>query len=279
MLIYHIITTLDDYKDFLARNTYYPEEVELFGNQKSNLNGSQIRDARCFLANVYGVFCGAGSDYGKGCHKTVTELEIIWKADLIKKGIKPCECGWNNPSDKVKNPSKCPECSGVIRKHPFLVVNEKIGNGLHQIIDNKFVPFANVNFFCKSCNMVFDRKSGDNKFLEKSTAQFRKSHQVRPYFKNKLVDHLAKHIEICYSGCINKWSNRDDFKCSQELLQLAFDQIYDVSVDLIEISDYGIECSYKKCNGKHIILKGLPPAKKGVGSDYDKFLEENDDDN
>src|SRR3990167_2140644 len=224
-------------------------ETENFGTQKSNLNSDQIEEARCFLSQIYGNFCGAGAEQGKGCGKTVEELEMLWKSEYLRKNQK-----------------------SPLRKHPFLFINEKQGNGLHRIINNKMEYCGNVCYYCKSCNMIFDRRTGDIKPDERATFQARKSHEVRPKFKNALRDHLSKFGNICYKACINKWSCSDEFKCSQDTLEEAFRQEFDRTLDLINIAEYGIECNYKMCTGEHIILKGFKPTVKE--SDYNKFLEE-----
>ena len=253
----------------------YGQVVESFGTQTSNLNNDQITEGRCFLSQIYGCYCGAGADYGKGCQKTVIELELIWKADLIKKGKKICECSFVALGKLHREKfNKCPDCKGIIRQQPFLVVNEKIGNGLHLIINDILEKYANINYFCKSCNMIFDRKRGDINSNERNTAQFRKSHQVRPKFKNEMRDYLAKFNEICYKGMINKWSGRDDYNCSQEVLEDAFDQELQVSVDMFNISEFGMECNYKKCSGEHVKLINYPIEK--IVSAYLAFKLSND---
>ena len=163
------------------------------------------------------------------------------------------------------------------RKHPFLVVNEKYGYGLHRFLDEKFDYGGNVNYFCKSCNMIFNRRSGSISTNETTTFQSRKSHSIRPKFKNELRDVLAKTEHICYKAIINKWSGRDDYNCSQELLENAFDQEFDTVFDLIDVSQFDLDCKYPKCNGNHICLKGIPPTKKQ--SDFDAFSKEQSEDN
>lgn len=222
--------------------------ARLHGDQNSKLNSNQIQEARCFLSQLHGRFCGAGTDNGEGCGKSVDDLELIWKAGFITRN------------------EKIPE-----RVHPFLVINEKNGYGLHRYLDGKFDYCGNVNYFCKSCNMIYNRRSGRVQQGETTTYQSRTSNKIRPKFKNELRDTLAKSEHVCYKACINKWSGRDDYACSQELLENAFDQEYDVVFDLIDTEQHKIKCGYKKCNGQHIVLKGFIPKPK---SDFDAFFDE-----
>lgn len=252
-------------------------KIEVAGTQSTNLNNREIEESRCFISKVKGLFCGANADSGKGCGKTVNDLKTIWEADLIKQKKKPCKCEFVHipTSTNQRQPNKCPECKGVIRIQPFLFVNEKQGNGLHRYIDEVFEYCGNVCFYCKSCNMIYDRKHGDIKPGEKATYQARKSHEVRPKFVNTLEDYLAPNMHICFKDCINRWSGMEMFKCSQETLENAFWQFYDVKFSLIDALEYGINCEYRKCDGNHIILKGHPPIVKK--RDIDAFKEESRD--
>lgn len=158
-----------------------------------------------------------------------------------------------------------------------MLINEKNGRGLHRVIlfedgTESFEIYGNVCYYCKSCNMKFDRRKGDIKPSETATFHARKSHDIRPRFKNEMLDFLAKNREICYKAMINKWSGRDDYRCSQDLLESSFDQELDRTVSLIEISEYNLKCNYIKCNGYHVILKGEDPVK--VVRDYDAFMDE-----
>ena len=248
-------------------------EITILGNQYSTLNQKQIDEARCYLSHI-GNYCGANADDNKGCGKTVLELDTLYKAELIKQGKKICQC---NIIYSKKTPAKCNACTGVIRIHPFLQINEKNGRGLHRVLvfndgSENYQQYGNTCYYCKSCNMKFDRHKGDIKPSESATFHARKSHEVRPKFKNELVDFLVKHSEICYKAMLNKWSNRTDYKCSQDLLESAFDQILDVKVSLIEISEYKMKCDYAKCNGYHVILKDEDPVK--IIKDYDVFINE-----
>ena len=71
---------------------------------------------------------------------------------------------------------------------------------------------------------------------------------------------------------LNKWSGRNNYRCSQDLLESAFDQILDVKISLIEISEYNMKCDYTKCNGYHVTLKGEDPVK--IVRDYEVFMDE-----
>jgi len=108
--------------------------------------------------------------------------------------------------------------------------------------------------------MRYYRKSGDIQTQESASFESRKSHEVRPLFKNKLKQYLIRHTHICSNECINKWSGSEEFQCSQQVLQHALYQEMDVVFDLIEIEKYGIKCNYPLCNGKHIIIKGEEPS-------------------
>ncbi len=244
----------------ILKDDFLPE-IEIIGTQESNLNGKQIDSARSFLSNVYGNVCGAGCDLTTGCGRSPSELETLWKAKFIQKNL------------------PIPE-----RKAPFLIVNEKKGRGLHRTVNGKFDAFGNVNYFCKTCNMIYDRRMGDIKVTEKATATFqaRKSHEVRPRFKTELPEYLKRNTHGCFNEIMNKWS--DEYICSQELLKNTYDQIFDLIVDEIEIVDFGIKCEYGKCNGTHIIIKGEPPVVDMTKQDLDVFLSEmkerhKDDDN
>jgi hypothetical protein len=251
-------------------------------NQFSRLNAKKIEEARCFLSTLFGNYCGAGNNEGKGCGLTAKELLAIWEANKIKQGFKICECNWValGLMHKKKDITKCPDCKGIRRSMPTLEINEKIGYGLHQIqkefiepigeVDT-IIPYGNINYFCHGCNRIFERKHGDT-IDNSSTTQFKKSHTVRHKFKNELKDALATRTELCYKATINKWSGRSDYNCSQDLLENAFDQELDRSLELFDIGEYGMQCKYPKCNGQHIKLFGIPMQK--VKSDYEAFMQE-----
>jgi len=246
------------------------EDVIYF--QKSNLNSVQQDEGRCYLTQVFGNYCGANAD-GNGCGKTVDDLYTIWKAELIKKGIKVCNCGWINDSNqKIKS---CPECHGLRRIQPLLLVNEKFGNGLHLRVKGVKFYCKNINYFCKSCNMVYFRKSGDVQTQESTSFESRKSHEVRPLFINKLKQYCIHHTHICANECINKWSGSEEFKCSQQVLGNALKQELDITFDVIEIEKYGIKCNYPLCNQKHIIIKGEQPSISL--DDYNAYFQEKAD--
>jgi len=249
-------------------------EIIVLGNQYTTLNQKQIEEARCYLSFI-GNYCGANADDVKGCSKTVAELETLYKAELIKIGKKICQC--NSKADHRRIHAKCSNCKGAIRTHPFLLINEKNGNGLHRMItfadtSEVYELYGNVCYYCKSCNMKYDRRKGDIKSSESATFQARKSHTIRPKFKNEMLDFLAKYKEICYKAMINKWSGRDDYRCSQDLLESAFDQELDKTVTLIEISEFGIKCDYPKCNGYHVTLYDEDPIH--VVRDYQRYMDE-----
>ena len=222
-------------------------EYSKYGSQYSNLNAGQIEEGRCFLSYI-GNVCGANCDHGEGCHRNVDELKTLWEAEFIQK----------------KQPIP-------IRKQPFLFVNEKKGYGLHRYLDGKFQYCGNINYFCKSCNMLYNRRVGDLT-PEKKSFETIKSHEVRPKFKNELASFLGKYVDICKKACINKWSGREDYNCSQQLLYNALDQELGKIFDLIDKYEYGIKCNYIKCDGQHIIMIGNPPT---VKTDYQAFLDEN----
>jgi hypothetical protein len=230
-------------------NDEFLPQIDVIGEQNTNLNSIQIEQARSFLSSVYGNYCGAGCDLRTGCGKNVQQLETLWQAGFIQK---------NQPIPK--------------RVAPFLIVNEKKGRGLHRLVNGKRDDFGNVNYFCKSCNMIYDRRSGDIQVFEKATFQARKSHEIRPKFKNELAEFLKENTHGCFNEIMNKWS--DEYKCSQELLKQAYDQIYDIVIDEIQTVDYDIRCKYGKCNGTHIIIKGEPPVINLSKQDLNAFLDE-----
>lgn len=224
--------------------------IEIVGDQSSNLNSNQIEEARSFLSCI-GNFCGANADLDSGCHKTVEQLETLWKAHLIQKNL------------------PIPQ-----RIHPYLVVNEKHGRGLHRTINGVMQYCGNVNYFCKSCNMVYSRRTGDVRPDEKASYQARKSHEVRPKFRNEIKRYLMTNTHACYTEIMNKWSGTAEFKSTQETLENAYKQEFDVTLDEIDIAEYGIKCGYKKCNGIHIIIKDEPPMVGVTRADVDVFLKE-----
>ena len=251
-------------------------EITVLGNQYTTLNQRQIEEVRCYLSFI-GNYCGANADDNKGCGKSVAELKTLYNAELIKNGKKICQCSNSNTNPKKRIPAKCPDCKGIIRTHPFLLINEKNGNGIHRVLvfedsSEIYELYGNVCYYCKSCNMKFDRRKGDIKPSESATFHARKSHDIRPKFKNEMLDFLSKYREICYKAMINKWSGRDDYKCSQDLLESAFDQELDRTISLIEISEFKIKCNYPKCNGYHVILYGEDPIK--IVSDYETYINE-----
>lgn len=245
------------------------DEVEVISNSNTRLNSIMIEEARCYLSFI-GNFCGSNSDNNRGCLKTADELLILWKGKIRRQGFKICECNSNDPDLEIKHTYRCMVCDGTKRIQPTLTVNEKKGFGLHRTINGKFELYGNVCYYCKSCQMLFDRRSGDEQH-GKITWHSIKSHQIRPKFKNELTEFLSKNTEICYKFCINTWSGREDYKCSQDLLENSFDQEFGITFDLIDAVEYGIDCSYKKCNGNHIILNGRPPI---VRTDYKALLDE-----
>jgi len=232
----------------MVRDEFLPE-IDVVGEQNSNLNGKQIEEARSLLSTMFGNYCGAGCDIKTGCGKTVEELKTLWKAGFIQKNL------------PIPN-----------RVAPFLIVNEKKGRGLHRTINGRRDDYGNINYFCKSCNMIYDRRSGDIKADEKATFQSRKSHEIRPRFKNELPTFLKENSHACFNEVMNKWSN--EYVCSQELLKNAYDQMFDIVVDEINTNDFGIQCGYGKCNGTHIIIKGEPPIVDLTKQDLDTFLRE-----
>lgn len=211
--------------------------IEIVGEQTTNLNNEHIEEARSFLTTAFGNYCGANSDFGEGCQKNVEQLELLWRAEFIRK---------NEP---------VPE-----RKHPFLVVNEKKGRGLHREVNGVFQYCGNVNYFCKSCNMIYSRRIDDVVSEANVSYNVMKSKRVRVPFINKLKTFLIHNTHVCQKEVFNKWSRADEFRTTQETVQNAYDQYFDIIFDEIEIAEYGIKCRYKKCNGTHIIIKGEPPV-------------------
>lgn len=211
--------------------------VNVLGEQESNLNAVQIEEARSFLSSAYGLYCGAGADYHEGCNRDVTQLKTLWESDFIRKN------------------KQIPK-----RSHPFLVINEKKGRGLHREINGKYQYCGNVNFLCKSCNMIYSRRTDDMFDSTNASYNVKKSKRVRLPFRNKIRHHLIQNTHACMKEIFNKWSGNDEFKTTQETLQNAYDQEFDVSLDEIDVGEYGIDCKYKKCNGTHIIIKGEPPV-------------------
>lgn len=225
------------------------KKVVLAGDQNSNLNQKQIDLARSYLTTAFGNYCGAGSDNGEGCGRTVQQLKTIWEAKYLQR------------NEQVP-----------FRQQPFLVVNEKYGYGLDRFNEHgKLQMFGNVNYYCRSCNMMYNRRSSGISGNEKTTYQSRKSHEVRPAFKNDLLVHLDKCVHTCLKATINKWSGHR-YNCSQELLENALDQELDVTIDLIDTQQFSISCDYPKCNGTHIIRKNVYPEE--VRTDYSQLKQE-----
>ncbi len=270
------------------------ENIVIEGNQTTNLNSRQQNEARCYfsyLLNGREHHCGLNADYNKGCKKTVSELNTIWEAKQISKGKKICKCGWQqlttlhgNKDGNIKPPKKCPECNGVRRVEPLLFINEKFGNGLHRFVDDVEEKYGNVCEYCKSCQMIWDRKLSqvDLPLRDKNNADYTtiKSVQVRPNFPNDLKNYLAKHTHACYQEVINTWTKK--YKCAQKLLELSFNSWFDTpdGFDIIDINEYSnFKCDSKHCDSDHIVLKTdiINHKLVKIQSDFDSFNQiEND---
>lgn len=200
--------------------------------QNSNLNSKQISEAKRFLHSLSPIaYCGLNADGSKGCGRVESKIKQDWFDEQRRKG---------NPNPK--------------RTKPFLIINEKQGRGLHRKLNGKFDYCGNICYYCYTCNAILDK--GTKSLIvpdDEDTYTSRKSRAVRPKFKRELVNHLIKFKEICYMGCINKWSGLEDYDCSQETLRNAFNQILDVKVILVDKDEYGFDCNYPKCNSEHII--------------------------
>lgn len=217
------------------------------GKQNSCLNQTQIQQARDYLSNTHGLHCGSGADDSKGCNKTPKQLEIIWSAKFLEKGL------------------VVPE-----RKKPYLLINEKNGYGLHREVNEEIEYFGNVCYYCFSCNQLYDTNCKTT--AESKNYESKKSKEVRPVFPEELKNHLAKFGDICMKGCVNKWSRLDKYSCSQQLLNNIIDQMIEIDIELVDRTEFGLECGYSKCNGEHIILYGKPPMPKKT--DYQAMQEE-----
>lgn len=198
----------------------------------SKLNASEIEEARCylrFLAKGSVPYCGLNSDDSKGCGKNITKLQDEWN---IKQKFKKKE------SKRIK---------------PFLVINEKKGYGLHRYKNGNLEYCGNTNYFCFSCNAI-EKREGSNVIVDANAGYSNtKSRKVRPLFKEKLLEHLAKLGDICEEGCVNKWSDTGMFDCAQKLLRESIGQLIDHRVLRVNKLDYGFECEYSMCSGMHLV--------------------------
>ncbi len=228
------------------------DAVEIDGFLNTNMNNIYREEGRCFLSAI-GNYCGSNSDNGEGCTKSVPDLELIWKAKFLEKNL------------------PIPE-----RKTPYLFVNEKLGRGLHRSVDGIFEYCGNVNYFCKSCNMIYSRRTGDVQENEIANAGFqaRKSHEVRPLLKNKIVRYLVNNTHVCKKIVTHNWSDDDEFKCSPQLMIDTLEQIRNKTISYIYIIDYGIKCPSEICDGIHIIIFGEPPMPSVSKQDLDAFIKE-----
>jgi len=226
------------------------EDVAYFKNTQrmSHLNGREITKAKEWLYNEsmrrYGKYCCWH------CFKSRKQLEDLWMAKRTLEG-KPTR-----------------------RDKPYLIIQEVNGRGLHTVNPktHEVNLYGNVGLTCFSCNAKFCKHTGDIKANDNPTYQARKSQNIRPKFKNFLQNTLAKAEHICYKAMINKWSSDSFFQCSQDLLEAAFQQEYDIVWEFYDLDE---ECGYEFCNGKHVILKNQRPIKPK--SDYEAFLDERDD--
>jgi len=245
-------------------------EIIVEGCQKSNLNSKQQSEARCFFSSLLNdreYFCGLNSDDYKGCRKTITELITLWEANQIKNGKKICVCGWEQlgSEHKTKKPKTCPQCKGVRRIEPMLFINEKSGYGLHRTKinegDEDYDAFGNVCLYCKSCQMIWDRRQNQSDLTsaEKDTAEYttRKSKAVRSNLPNDMKDILAKEKHLCYEVVVNHWTTNPKYNCSQKLIQQVIKAWQGKAVGFVIVNKdvYGFECDSDICNDDHIVLK------------------------
>lgn len=270
-------------------------EIVIEGNQNSNLNSRQQNEARSFFAsklNGREFFCGLNSDFNKGCNKSITELLTIWEAKQISKGKKICKCGWQqlrlehgNTNGNISKPKICPECKGVRRIEPILLVNEKSGNGLDRIVDNAEEKFGNVCLYCKSCQMIWDRRQDQSDLTpkQKENAEYTtiKSKAVRPNLPYDLKDVLSKENHICYEVVVNHWTTDPKYKCSQKLIQQVIKawQGKANGFSIVNKDVYGFNCDYDICNGDHIVLTSdiLNHKIKPIKSDYQAMIDTEND--
>ena len=201
-------------------------------DRDSHLNSLEIEEARCylrFLTNGSEPYCGLNADIGKGCGKSLTKLIEEW---IVKR--------------KLKGES-------LERKHPFLVINEKSGYGLHRFIEKKLQYCGNINYYCYSCNQKEKRIESNVQVDPHAGYSNTKSRKVRPKFKQILIDHIIKFEDMCEEGCINKWSDSDMFDCAQKLLRESINQLIDHKLIRVKKDEWGFECNYSMCSGWHLI--------------------------
>lgn len=225
------------------------EENNQDWQRSSNLNEREIDEARVYLRNLADfqgvpIYCGLNADDGTGCKKVVKILEQEWIAER-----------------KRKNRS-------IERKQPFLVINEKRGNGLHTInrITKKISYCGNINYYCYSCNKIYKKRTV--KIIDPDEPYSNKKTVVRTIFKNDLLDFLRKNKEICKNACINKWSNKYD--CAQSLLEKSLAQIDEIDILIVYSNDWGFDCHYPRCDGEHIITfeKKFQPIPKTSDEEF-----------
>lgn len=201
-------------------------------DRDSHLNSIEIEEARCyltFIAKGSEPFCGLNADDGKGCGKTVSKLTEDW---IIKK--------------KLKGDS-------LDRKHPFLVINEKSGFGLHRYKNKQMEYCGNINYYCYSCNQKEKRIDSNVQVDPHAGYSNTKSRKVRPKFKQVLLDQIIKFGDICEESCVNKWSDTDMFDCAQKLLRESINQLIDRRILRVKKDEWGFKCEYSMCSGFHLI--------------------------
>ncbi len=229
------------------------EENRVDWQRSSNLNQREIDEARCFLnslASSQGIppYCGLNADGNTGCKKIIRILEQEW-IQSRKRSRK-----------------------STVRKQPYLVINEKRGKGLHTIdrLSKKINHYANVNYYCFSCNRINKKKLV--LVVDKDEPYSNKKTKIRNIFKNDLLSYLRKEQEICKIACINKWS--DMYDCAQSLLEKSLAQIDDKDVIIVQKSDWGFDCHYPNCNGEHIITFDKIHQPLPIVTDLDVINEE-----
>lgn len=222
-------------------------EENMIKHSRSRLNERERDRANQHCFNTYPI--RFGKICCSHCKKTITDLEITWKAKQHLSG------------------------KSTERTRPYLTIQEKNGRGLDSIdsITSEVIPFGNIDWACYSCQQKFYTVNDSILPDSKSSYQARKGKPVRRKFKIRLSGHLAKHGEVCYKAIINKWSGESMYDCSQDLLESAFDSYLNVIWIFLDV----IPCEYPKCNGKHVILMDSPTPK--VSTDYEAYLDEHDE--
>ena len=124
---------------------------------------------------------------------------------------------------------------------------------------------GNLRLLCYPCNRKNTCKSRPVLPDRDRTPEQKKSEESKPIFNNWLNRMLVEFGNICYAMMLNRGSKIAN-DSSQVTVKRWYDQCFESFNGYEEFSlhEYGLTCSYGKCNGIHVCLYGELPRKEDV---------------